>query len=105
MHHVLITSKVIIGEGTLVNAFASVHHDVRVGRYNEIAPGAKLLGNCETGDFCQIGASATILPRIKIGRNVIIGAGAVVTKNIEDNSLAVGVPARVIKKLPQPEWI
>jgi maltose O-acetyltransferase len=46
-----------------------------------------------------IGANVTILPGVTIGNNVVIGAGAVVTKDIPDNSLAVGVPARVIKEI------
>lgn len=37
------------------------------------------------------------MPGVKVGNNVIIGAGAIVTKDIPDNSVAVGVPARVIK--------
>ena len=41
----------------------------------------------------------TILPGVSIGDNVVVGAGAVVTKDIPDNSLALGVPARVIKKI------
>lgn len=47
----------------------------------------------------MIGANVTILPGVTIGNNVVIGAGAVVTKDIPDNSLAVGVPARVIKEI------
>lgn len=101
MHFVLITRDVSVGEGTLVNAGAALHHDVKVGRYNEIAPGARLLGNCQTGDFCRIGAAATLLPNVTIGHNVVIGAGAVVTRPVEDNSVAVGVPARISKKLPK----
>lgn len=51
------------------------------------------------GDNVQIGAGAIILPGVKIGSNVIIGAGSIVTKNIENNSVVVGVPAKIIKKL------
>jgi sugar O-acyltransferase (sialic acid O-acetyltransferase NeuD family) len=105
MHYVLITNEVTIGEGTLVNAGAAVHHDVRVGRYNEIGPGARLLGNCRTGDFCRVGASATLLPHVTIGQHVEIGAGAVVTRDVEDHAVAVGVPARILKKRPQPTWL
>jgi len=47
----------------------------------------------------SIGSSSTIMCGITIGENSIIGAGAVVTKNIPPNSIAVGVPAKVIKKL------
>ncbi|MED3910365.1 DapH/DapD/GlmU-related protein [Peribacillus simplex] len=48
------------------------------------------------GDDVFIGAGSIILPGVKIGNNVIIGAGSVVTKNIPDNCLAVGNPARVV---------
>ncbi|WP_348636746.1 hypothetical protein [Flavobacterium anhuiense] len=37
------------------------------------------------------------MPKVKIGKNVIVGAGSVVTKDIPDNCLVVGVPARIIK--------
>ncbi len=49
------------------------------------------------GNNVYIGNNVLILPGVTIGSNVIIGAGAVVSKNIPDNSVAVGVPARVIK--------
>jgi len=45
----------------------------------------------------SIGANSTILPGIKIGENVTIGAGSVVTKDVPKNSLVYGNPARIIK--------
>lgn len=51
------------------------------------------------GDDVWIGGGCTILPGVTIGNNVIIAAGAVVTKDVPDNSLVGGVPAKVIKKL------
>ena len=48
---------------------------------------------------CWIGAGATILPGVTVGENAIVGAGAVVTKDVPDNSLVGGVPAKLIKKL------
>ncbi len=53
------------------------------------------------GDDCWIGGNTVVLPGIKIGKGCVIGAGSVVTKDIPDNSLAVGNPAKVIKKLNQ----
>lgn len=48
-------------------------------------------------DNVQIGTNSTILPGVVIGKGSIVGAGSVVTKNIPQYSLAVGVPAKVIK--------
>ncbi len=47
----------------------------------------------------RISINVTILPGVTIGENSVIGAGAVVTKDIPDNCLAIGVPARVVKSL------
>ncbi len=51
------------------------------------------------GDNCWIGGSVTILPGVTIGNNCTVGAGSVVVKDIPDNSVAVGNPAKVIKTL------
>jgi maltose O-acetyltransferase len=51
------------------------------------------------GDDCWIGGGAIICPGVTIGNRCVIGAGAVVTKDIPDDSLAVGNPAKVIRKL------
>lgn len=51
------------------------------------------------GNNVSLGANVSILGKVSIGNNVIIGAGSVVVKDIPDNSVAVGNPARVIKTL------
>ncbi len=50
------------------------------------------------GDNCYISAGATILGPVRIGNNVTIGAGAVVTKDIPDNATVVGVPAKILSR-------
>ena len=50
------------------------------------------------GENCWIGAGALIMPGVTIGDNSVIGTGSVVTKDIPDDSVAVGNPARVIRK-------
>ena len=56
------------------------------------------------GDFVDIGAGAKILGDIRIGNNVLIGANAVVLEDVPDNSVAVGVPARVSPKTTPPRY-
>ncbi len=51
------------------------------------------------GDDVWIGANAVILPGVTIGRHVVVAAGAVVTKDVPENCLVAGVPAKVIKEL------
>lgn len=86
-----------LGKGTLINTGCQIHHEATIGNFTEISPGAILLGKCTVGDFCSIGSGATILPKVKVGNNVKVGAGTVVTEDIPDNCLVVGVPGRVIK--------
>ena len=54
------------------------------------------LGCIEIGDNVMIGAGTIILPNVHIGSNVIIGAGSIVSKDIPDNTVAAGIPCRVL---------
>ncbi len=58
--------------------------------------GYSKVGRVDIGDNVFIGACAIVLPNVKIGNRVVIGAGAVVSRDIPDNSVAVGNPAKVI---------
>ena len=50
---------------------------------------------------CRIGSHSTILPGITIGKNSVVGAHSLVTKDIPDNAIAFGVPAKVIRQLDE----
>ena len=58
--------------------------------------GKYLFAKVVIGDNVFVGYGAVIMPGVNIGNNVIIGSNAVVTKNIPDNSVVVGVPAKII---------
>lgn len=58
--------------------------------------GYSKVGRVDIGDDVFVGAGAIVLPGVKIGNRVVIGAGSVVTKDVPDNSIAVGSPAKVI---------
>lgn len=66
--------------------------------YNSVEPTIfkEKIGCIEIGNNVFIGANSVVLSDVTIGSNVIIGAGSIVNNNIPDNSIAVGVPAKVI---------
>jgi acetyltransferase-like isoleucine patch superfamily enzyme len=51
----------------------------------------------------SIGTNATVLAGVTIGEGAIIGAGAVVTKDVEPHTIVAGVPARIVRRLPEPQ--
>jgi sugar O-acyltransferase (sialic acid O-acetyltransferase NeuD family) len=95
----IITNDVKIGKGVLINLSCTIGHDVVIGPFAEICPDVNVSGNCKIGAFSFIGSNSVILPGVNIGENTIIGAGSVVTTDIPDNCLAVGIPAKVIRDL------
>ena len=59
--------------------------------------GCYLAGRVKIGNFTSVGATATTLPDVRVGSNSIVGAGAVVTKNVPNNTVVVGNPARFLR--------
>lgn len=57
---------------------------------------AVLYGRIAIGNNCNIGWDTMIMPGVTIGNNVIVGAGSIVTKDIPNDSIAAGVPAKII---------
>ena len=72
-------------------------HDGGTLLYRKIVPDLEITKPITIGNDVYIGNNVILLPEITIGDNVVIGAGAVVSKDIPSNSVAVGVPAKVIK--------
>lgn len=83
---------IVINSYSKIGNDCSIRHGVTIGNKNSEKDCPKI------GNNCNIGAGAKILGNIKIGDNVTIGANAVVIADIPDDSIAVGIPARIIKK-------
>lgn len=74
-----------------------ITHDGAVSLFRPLVPDLEITKPITIGDNVSIGNNVIILRGVTIGNKVIIGAGSIVTKDIPDNSVAVGVPAKVIK--------
>lgn len=97
-----------IGPGLLVSHNFSVIRPGRAGNNLRVGPGVVIGRNGnfwpQIGDNVYIASNSTVIGDVKIGDNVIIGAGSVVVKDIPDNSVAVGNPARVIRTINENDF-
>lgn len=94
---VITQAGVEVGDNSSIHMASLIGHESKIGNSVFIAHAVSVSGCCEIGDGCLIGTNATVLPRVKIGKWSIIGAGAVVTKDVPDYSVAVGNPAKIIR--------
>jgi len=94
----VVNASAKIGKHCIINTGAIVEHDCELEDFVHISPNASLAGNVKIGEGSHIGIGAQIIQGISIGKWVTIGAGTVVIRDVPDNSLFVGNPAREIKK-------
>ncbi len=104
--------------GCVIGSDVKIHNNVYVAQYTTIednvflAPGVMIANDphpvrtkCMKGPTikkgARIGINATILPNVVIGRNSLVGAGSVVTKNVPDDAVVVGSPARIVAKIKE----
>lgn len=123
-HRVTIRERTTIGEGCSVGTLSDLQGDVKMGNYCRLHSNVHLAQHSVIGDFVflypyvvmtndpcppstderggyignysQVGVHAILLPGIKVGENCLIGADAVLNRNVPDYSLAIGNPAKIV---------
>lgn len=95
---VIIGDNVMMGPG--VQIFTAYHPTDPILRY----AGQEFAETIRIGNNVWIGGGSIVLPGVTIGDNVVIGGGSVVTKDIPADSIAVGSPCRVLRKLDPTEY-
>ena len=94
----IVNPDAFIEENCILNTGSVIEHDCKVQRNTHISPKATIAGGVSVGSNTHVGLGSSIIQAVHIGNNVIIGAGAVVIENIVDNVVAVGIPAKIIKR-------
>lgn len=95
---VYLSCHVTLGEGCYLQPLSSLGHNVRLGRCSVISSHCQLSGDCTVGDRFYIGFNGGVKNGLTVGNDVICSAGAIVFRDLPDEVIAVGNPARVMKK-------
>jgi len=91
-----------VGRNAIVQPFVSLGHESRIGDCVQFAPGVHVGGRTRIGDYCFLGPGAVVFPGITLGRNVAVGANSVVNKDVADDMVVVGNPARLLRRADPP---
>jgi sugar O-acyltransferase (sialic acid O-acetyltransferase NeuD family) len=96
---VVINPGSVIGRNVIVNTSCSIDHHCRIADHAHIAPGAHLGGDVTIDGGTLIGIGATVMPQRKVGAWSIVGASALVTRDVPAQVTVTGVPAREVIRL------
>lgn len=115
--HTLIEGDVVIGDNVTIKSGVQIWDGTRIADNvfigpnatftNDLFPRSKQYPDAFSGitisKNASIGANATLLPGINIGRNSMVGAGSIVTRDVPDNAVVAGNPAKIIRTLDAKE--
>ena len=96
--HALISTNAVIGDNVSIEENGIVGHDSIIEDHCQISANVVIAGGCRVGRATYIGLSVPVKQGICIGKNSVIGMGSVVLRDIPDNVIAIGNPARPMKK-------
>lgn len=94
----IINSCSSIGDNTIINTKSLIEHGCTVGDHVNISTGSIINGDVIVGNGSTLYSGTVVIGQKRVGSWTITGAGTIVTKDLPDNVLAVGVPAKIVKR-------
>lgn len=92
---VVVTTNITIGNFNHFNLNTTIGHDVEIKNFCTFSPGSNISGCTKIGNMCFFGTNSVLLENLKIIDSTTIGAGAVVTKDLVEPGVYVGIPAKL----------
>ncbi|MEK3697501.1 acetyltransferase [Paenibacillus sp. FSL R7-0312] len=93
----ILTVNITLGTHVIVNLDCTIGHDAVIGDYSTLYPSVNLSGNTLVNNNVELGTGSQVIQGITIEEGTIVGAGAVVVRDLPANCTAVGSPAKPIK--------
>ena len=87
----------MLGNFNHINLDCTVGHDVVLNDYITVYPSVNISGNVNIDDYSELGTGSKIIQGKTLAKSVVLGAGAVVVKNLEESGTYIGIPVRRIR--------
>ena len=97
----VVSADVRVGDNVVIYSGTLIEHDTVIDNHVHMSPGVHLAGGIHIGEGVFIGIGASIIHGIRVGRWTTIGAGTVVLKDLPEDIVAIGVPARLLREASQ----
>ena len=94
----IVSSDAVVEDNVSIEEYAVVGHDTIVRKHSQLSTFSVIAGHCEIGESTYIALSVPVKEMTRIGSNVVVGMGSVVVRDIPDDVIAMGNPARAIKR-------
>lgn len=97
-------APITIGDNNFIGPFTGFYTAAHPNAPEPRNEGLEQARPITVGDNCWFGANVSVMPGVTIGNNCVISAGAVVTKDVPDNVIVAGVPARVLREVNEDDY-
>jgi sugar O-acyltransferase (sialic acid O-acetyltransferase NeuD family) len=98
LQNAVVCSNARVGSHVVVLPCAVISHDDVIGDYTCIATGVCISGGAHVGKCCYLGCNSAIIENAQVGDYCLVGMGSVVTRDVEENSVVVGNPAKFLRR-------
>jgi len=93
----IINTGAFIGDFTFFATGAQIEHDCNIKNFASVSAGSVMGGFVTLKECSAVALGVTIIDRVTIGKNSVVGSGSLVTKSVQDNVLVYGIPAKIIR--------